>query len=263
MARTRKQTTNQQEEQAEGGDNNRNHEESTDGGASQAPSRKGRSPKKPPGRQVTTRKLPRRQLAAKAKTPERLSRRLRDKVRKDYNLSHLLDTTFKKAAEKKKDQEEEGKKTRAVNDNQQEEEEDESTDTEEEEEEEASPTSNNPTKRTENNKTKGGAGQARAQAVKKRHPGRLTRAMFEGKTREEVMLFHCLYCDWVKPVPEKLWNEPGLNFCSPVNPYIDYVSSLASSHMKADSSYKRVRQHMQEHKADWARTEFWGSARLV
>ena len=98
--------------------------------------------------------------------------------------------------------------------------------------------------------------------TKRCHPGKLTQASFEGCTRKDVLLLHCLHCDWVKPIPKKLWNEPGLAFASDDSPYIDYLASLASPQLKADSSYKRMRQHMREkHGNNWARTPFWGVPR--
>jgi hypothetical protein len=63
---------------------------------------------------------------------------------------------------------------------------------------------------------------------------------------------------WVKPLPTHLWGEPGLVF---EGIYVDYLASLASPKLKKDSSYKRMRVHIEEHDAIGARPDFWGVRR--
>jgi hypothetical protein len=89
----------------------------------------------------------------------------------------------------------------------------------------------------------------------KRHPGRLTTSTYEGFTPGQVCLLHCTHCNWLKPLPTHLWGEPGLVF---EGIYADYLASLASRKLKKDSSYKRMRVHIEEHDAIGARPDFWG-----
>jgi hypothetical protein len=98
-----------------------------------------------------------------------------------------------------------------------------------------------------------------ADAVRtKRHPCRLTASTYEGFTPGQVRLLHCTHCNWIKPLPTHLWAEPGLIF---EGIYVDYLASLASRKLKKDSSYKRMRVHIEEHDAIGARPDFWGVRR--
>lgn len=97
-----------------------------------------------------------------------------------------------------------------------------------------------------------------AVATRRRHPGRLSSATFEGCTPDKVRLLHCTHCDWVKPLPEILWDEPGLVYNGI---YVCYLSSLASSRMKNNSCYKRMRVHIEGHDDKGARPAFWGTRR--